>query len=126
MIITDILNLSHVLLLISPILIFFINKKHFKGLFKYYVLLVILTPMHWPFFKGECLSTIIAKKMGDFKETTTTSSFSEKYLKWLYKPIAELFGWGWNEDGLNKTVYLHWILNFILVWYYLFFVYGIN
>ena len=48
--------------IISPILIFFIDKKYVKGLFKYYVLLVILTPMHWPFFKGECLSTIIAKK----------------------------------------------------------------
>ena len=111
------------LLLISPIFIFFMNKKYFLGLFKYFVLIIILTPMHWPFFDNQCISTIITQKLGDFKETDTTSSFSEKYLKWLYKPITEFFGWGWNEEGLNKAVYLHWIINFILVWYYIFFIY---
>ena len=123
MILTNILNFLHMLLLFSPIFIFFINKKYFLGLFKYFVLIIILTPMHWPFFDNQCVSTIVTKKLGDFKETTTTSSFSERYLKWLYKPITELIGWGWNEEGLNKAVYLHWVINFILVWYYIFFIY---
>ena len=35
-----------------------------------------------------------------------------------------LLGWEWDEEGLNKIVNLHWgiIINFILIWYYLFYI----
>tara|TARA_B100000902_G_C26972015_1_gene745886 strand:- start:100 stop:291 length:192 start_codon:yes stop_codon:yes gene_type:complete len=58
------------------------------------------------------------------ENTQTTSGFSETYLKWLYKPIMNLFKWEWNTKGLDKMINTHWIVNYILVWYYLFFVGG--
>ena len=124
MLITSILNILHILLVFFPIFLYAMRPKTIRGIFKYIVLISILTPVHWKLFDGECISTIISKKLGDFKETETTSSFSETYLKWLYKPImAHIFNWEWNSDNLDKMVYVHWILNFILIWYYIFFIY---
>lgn len=78
--------------------------------------------MHWVYFENQCLFTLVSKNLGNMKNTQTSSSFSEKYMKWLYKPIMNLLGWGWNDEGLNKMVNLHWTINFILLWYYLFYV----
>lgn len=122
--ISDLFNVLHMIFLFSPIIIFFIDKKWIKGWFKFLVLIMILTPLHWRFFDGECISTVITKKIGDFRETETTSSFSEKYLKWLYKPLmTHVFNLEWNNDGIGKMVHIHWILNFILIWYLIFFRY---
>lgn len=122
--ISDLFNVLHMIFLFSPIIIFFIDKKWIKGWFKFLVLIMILTPLHWRFFDGECISTVITKKIGDFRETETTSSFSEKYLKWLYKPLMTyVFNLEWNNDGIGKMVHIHWILNFILIWYLIFFRY---
>ena len=122
--ISDLFNVLHMIFLFSPIIIFFIDKKWIKGWFKCLVLIMILTPLHWRFFDGECISTVITKKIGDFRETETTSSFSEKYLKWLYKPLmTHVFNLEWNNDGIGKMVHVHWILNFILIWYFIFFRY---
>ncbi len=52
----------------------------------------------------------------------TNSGFSEEYLEWLYRPIMTKIGWSWNSNGLDKMVNLHWLINFILLWYFLFFV----
>ena len=119
-----ILNLLHFILLFSPILIYFIPIKYLQSYFKYIFLLIILIPLHWVYFDGQCFATIISKKYGDMENTQTTSGFSETYLKWLYKPIMDLVGWEWNTKGLDKMVNTHWIVNYILVWYYLFFVGG--
>ena len=122
--ISDLFNVLHMIFLFSPIIIFFIDKKWIKGWFKFLVLIMILTPLHWRFFDGECISTVITKKTGDFRETETTSSFSEKYLKWLYKPLMTyVFNLEWNNDGIGKMIHVHWILNFILIWYFIFFRY---
>ena len=59
--------------------------------------------------------------MGDYKNTRTTSDFSEHNLKWLYLPIMKVFNWKWNSQGLDKMVTLHWIINIILIWIYTFF-----
>ena len=124
MLIADILNLLHLILVFLPIAIFFIDKKYVKGWFIYFVLISLLTPLHWKFFNDECISTILTRKIGDFKETETTSSFSERYLKWLYEPLmTHIFKLKWNSDGLGKMVHIHWILNFILIWFYSFFRY---
>ena len=119
-----ILNLLHFILLFSPILIYFIPIKYLQPYFKYIFLLIILIPLHWIYFDGQCFATIISKKYGDMENTQTTSGFSETYLKWLYKPIMNLFKWEWNTKGLDKMINTHWIVNYILVWYYLFFVGG--
>ena len=84
--------------------------------------MLILIPIHWIFLDGQCVFTIITKYFGDMQNTETDSGFSEKYLKWLYEPIMNLIGWEWNDLGINKMVHLHWIVNFFLLWYYLFFV----
>ena len=124
MIITDILNIMHLVLLFFPVIIYFINIGYVKPYFKFAVLIALLTPLHWEFFDNQCVSTIVTRKLGDFKNTRTTSAFSETYLKWLYKPLMDnIFKLEWDTDGLSKMVYIHWIVNFVLIWYFIFYKY---
>ena len=60
------------------------------------------------------------EQQGGLVEAETTSGFSEEYLEWLYRPIMNVIGWPWNNKGLAKMVNLHWLLNFVLLWYFLF------
>ena len=120
--ITFLLNSLHFLFLFLPIYIYFIPIKYLKFSFKYIFLLLILTPIHWVFFDNKCIITIFTKKSGDFNDTESDSSFSEKYMKWMYKPIMNKIGWKWNNKGIDKMINLHMGVNFILMWYYLFFV----
>lgn len=117
-----ILNLLHFVFLFFPIIIYFLPLSIVKPIFKWAFLVLILTPIHWVFFNNHCIFTIATKKMGNMKNVETDSGFSEKYLKWLYLPIMNLLGWEWDEEGLNKIVNLHWGINFILIWYYLFYI----
>ena len=56
-------------------------------------------------------------------DNETTENVSRKKLKWLYKPIVELLGMDWNSNkDLDFVVYLHWGLNFIVLWTYLFYI----
>jgi len=116
-----ILNILHLILLFSPIIIYFIPKNKIKNLLKYYFLILILIPIHWVFFNDQCIFTYITMKAGSLQEATTTSQFSEIWLKWLYQPIMNIISWNWDSKGLNKMVNLHWAINLILVWYYIFF-----
>lgn len=116
------LNLIHLLTVFIPVLIYFIPIKYFKNSFKFGFLFAILIPIHWVFFDNQCYFTIITKKTGDLQETNTNSGFSEKYMKWLYKPIMKIIGWEWNEKSIDKMVNLHWGINFFLIWYFLFYI----
>tara|TARA_B100001123_G_C14859715_1_gene847504 strand:+ start:120 stop:527 length:408 start_codon:yes stop_codon:yes gene_type:complete len=120
---TTVLNLFHFIFIFLPIIIYFIPIKYVKKYFKFLFLYFILTPIHWNFFDDRCIFTVITQKLGDMDDATTQSGFSEKYMKWLYKPIAYLFGWKWNSEGISKMVYLHWGINFVFIWYYLFYIY---
>lgn len=115
------LNLLHFILLFSPILIFFIPIKYLSGYFKYLFLILILIPIHWVFLDDKCIFTIFTEQQGELVEAETTSGFSEEYLEWLYRPIMNVIGWSWNNKGLSKMVNLHWLINFVLLWYFLFF-----
>ena len=117
-----ILNLLHFIFLFFPIIVYFLPINILKPIFKWAFLVLILTPIHWVFFDNHCIFTIATKKMGNMKNVETNSGFSEKYLKWLYLPIMNSLGWDWDEEGLNKIVNLHWGINFILIWYYLFYI----
>ena len=117
----NIFNIIHFLFVFSPILLYLIPCKIVKPYLKWILLIAILTPIHWKFFDNRCFLTIITKKMGYLQDTETDSEFSEKYLKWLYKPIMDIIGWKWNDDGLDKMVNLHWIINIILIWYLVFY-----
>lgn len=33
----------------------------------------------------------------------------------------KVFNWRWNDDGINKMSTFHWIMNILLIWYYIFF-----
>ena len=124
MLISKILNSLHLLLIFFPITIFFVSKKLVRSWFKYIVLIILLTPIHWRFLDGECILTIIARKLGAFKETNTTSGFSETYFRWWMEPLMKhVFNWKWNNDGIGKMVHILWGFNFILIWYYIFFIY---
>ena len=117
--INNILNGIHLFIIFLPILIFL--SKKFKKQSKFLLLIIMMFPMHWKFFDNHCISTVISKKLGDFNKTTTDSAFYEVYMKWLYKPIMVMIGLQWNNDGINRMVHLHWIINYLLVWYYTFY-----
>ena len=120
----DVLNAFHFISLFLPVIIYFLPVlfiKRYAFLFKYYLLIMMLIPIHWVFLDNRCLFTMVSRKTGALQNTETTSQFSEVYLKWLYKPIMTLFGWEWNSKGLDKMVTLHMGINFILIWYFIFF-----
>ena len=123
-IIAELLNIFHFIALFSPVLLFFIPRaliRRYRYLFKYYFLIMILVPVHWVFFDGKCIFSMITANAGGLKNTETTAMFSEVYMKWLYKPIMNLIGWKWDSKGLNKMVNLHWVFNFLLLWYFNFY-----
>ena len=117
----DLLNYLHLFFVFSPILLYLLPCNIIKPYLKWYFLIVILTPLHWKFFNNECFLTILTKKMGALQNTQTDSGFSETYLKWLYQPIINIIGWKWNDEGLDKVINLHWIINIILIWYFIFY-----
>lgn len=118
-----IINIIHLVFLFSPIAIYFITPKYVNYLFKYLFLLILLIPIHWDLFDDKCSLTLITESIGGLKNTTFNSQFSEKYLRWLYEPILQLFGREWNTNNLDLIIVLHWVLNLILMWYYCFYIY---
>lgn len=125
-IISFVLNGLHIVFIFSPVCFFFFNQEIIRPIFMYTMLPLMLTPLHWEFFTNRCVSTMITDKISnDFVDMKTTSGFSEKYLKWLYKPLMDyVFHLEWNEFGINRMVYIHWVFNFLLMWYYTFFIYS--
>ena len=104
-------------------LIFLLPKKWFKYSFIYIMLIYLLTPLHWIYLNNNCILSVITKKYGYNEQNIVEndSTFSEIYFKWFYKPAMSLFGWKWPND-INLIINLHWIINFILLWYYAFFI----
>ena len=119
--IIEILAIIHLALIFLPIAVFFTPLSYIRKSFKYLFLILILIPIHWVFFNGKCIFTMITRKTGALDNTKTDSHFSEVYLKWLYQPIMNIIGWKWNNKGLSKMVNLHWVLNFGLLWYFVFY-----
>ena len=120
------LDTLHFIAIFSPILLYAIPPVYLKPLnpyMKWILLWFILIPLHWPFFNNQCIFTIITRKISKkrYTNTETSSAFSERNLKWLYKPVMDVIGWNWDSEGLAKMTYLHALINIILVWYYTFF-----
>ena len=118
---SEILNIIHLFMLFMPVLIYFIPKIKMHPYFVYVYLGIILVPLHWPFFKNRCVFTILTQNTGGLKNAQTSSPFSEIYLRWLYEPLMKLFSMEWNDKNIEKAVYSHWIVIYILLWYYMFF-----
>ena len=122
--IADIFNFLHLIFVFIPVIIYFVPVEYLKSIFKYILLIFILTPIHWKFFEDRCIFTIFTNKFSNTNNTVSPSGFSEGYMKWFYKPIAELLGLTWDSKGISKVVNLHYVVNFVLLWYYLFYVGG--
>ena len=121
----NILNYIHLFFLFFPFTMYFIKPSVVQPIFKYYVLAAILTPLHWKFFENRCIFTIFTNTLEEpTTKATTTSPFSEVHLKWLYKPLMDnIFKLKWDEKGIDKMIHIHWVANFILIWYYTFYIY---
>ena len=79
----------------------------------------ILTPISWGLNNNNCILSDAVIKL----DNNTTEAVSRKKLKWFYKPIVDLLGMDWNSDkDLDYVVYLHWGLNFLVMWFYLFYI----
>jgi hypothetical protein len=124
MLIAKLFNYFHMFILVIPFLLYLQVPKRGTLLYLIYIwtiLFMFLLPLHWVFFNDQCLFTLISKWLGDYKDTETTSAFSETNLYWLYGPIMHFFGWKWDSKGLDKMVNLHWAFNYVVIWYYIFF-----
>lgn len=120
----ELMNGLHIIIILVPFLLYITVPKRNTPLYYFYIGLILfmyLIPLHWVFFDDQCIFTVISKNLGDYEEAQTTSAFSETNLKWIYKPIMNIFGWKWDSEGLDKMVNLHWAFNYIVIWYYTFF-----
>ena len=114
-----IIEFIHILYIFLPLLIVLFPIKYIKHYFKYIFLASILTPIGWGINNNKCFLSNIVISL----DNTNNKNISRKKLKWLYKPIVELLGMDWNSDkDLDFVVNLHWGLNFIVLWVYLFYI----
>ena len=111
-----ILNIIHFVLVFIPVLIYFVPKKYFKNYLKYLFLILTLVPVQWNVF-NKCFLTQATKNTGGLEG----NSFSRVYLRWLYEPILNLVGLKMNHDNNRKMLHLHYGVNVVLMWYFIFF-----
>jgi len=118
--ISCIVDIIHILFCLMPIGIFFIPKKYF-WLTKIIILLLLLTPLHWEFFDNFCSLSWISIKLGGLSNTNHESPFTEKYLSWIIDPLFNLLNINKSSKSISKFVYFQWIINFIIIYYYIFY-----
>jgi hypothetical protein len=116
----NMLDMLHILFCLMPIGIFFMPKKYF-WLTKIIILFLLLTPLHWEFFNDYCVLSWISIKMGSLSNTNHDAPFTEKYLSWIIDPVFNLLNIKKNSESLNKFVYFQWTINFLIVYYYIFY-----
>ena len=76
-----------------------------------------MTPIGWGLFDN-CWMSTLTSSIDDDKDT-----FTQKRMGFIYKPIMRLFGLDWNnKEHLDIVVSIHLGINYIIMWYYLFFV----
>ncbi len=113
----DILDVLHFFVIFFPILIYIVEFPIYVVRFAF--LLASFVPLSWIFFRNKCVITVISKNLrGDEKEKY---NFSEKYLSPLYNTIIKLFNLSDDKIGFEQAINIHWIINMILLWYYLFY-----
>ena len=124
---TNFFNLLHGFIVAFPVLIYIIPVKFLIGWYHYVMWTCLMVPLHWPLFDNKCLITIASQKTGDFKNSTTSAPFIEKYFKGVYEPIMNnIFNLEWNDKDIHKMLHIHWMVNFTLMWYHMFYIYSEN
>ena len=119
------LDAIHFTLVFFPLLLFLVPPRDSRTWLKYVFPLYILIPLHWKFFNNQCLFTLFSIQLGTIKHKGHDSSFSDTYLRWLYKPLIRLTGNKYSPSTLDKAIYIHWGINFLLISLYAFgFVYS--
>lgn len=113
-----IIIILHLFIIFSPILLFFINFP--KWMYKFFLLFPILIVSHWRLLANQCILTIFQKYLGQIP-LEGDSGFSAKYLRWFYEPIMYIFGMTWTNDNLDIIIDMHWLINFLIIWYFTFF-----
>ena len=114
------LNGLHLVLVFFPIILFFIAPAAARPWLKYVFPLYILIPLHWPLFDNQCLFTIASIRTGALENKGHNSSFSDTYLRWFYQPLIRATGNQYNPQTLDKAIYIHWAVNYILLSLYTF------
>lgn len=117
--IANLLNGIHLVFVFLPFLSPFLTYEgQLKEVFPYVFLFYMLVPMTWPLKDNKCWWTAFTMRFDSrLRESKWGSAaFSAEYLAWLYRPIAETLGWGWNKISLRKMVYVHWIAIAITLW----------
>ena len=117
LLIAYLIDLIHFLGLLFPLYMFFIPVNYLKFLFRYIFLLSIMTPIGWGLFDN-CWMSTLTTSIDDDKDT-----FTRKRMGFIYKPIMKLFRLDWdNQEHLDIVVNAHLGINYVIMWYYLFFV----
>lgn len=118
--ISRIFDVLHLMLIFFPLWLPFFTKKFVNKKTLLIILAVyVAIPIHWYFFDNQCIVTYLTKKMGGHQDTKSKSSFSEKYLKWLYEPLLRLIGMEWNSENIGYGALITAVVNISVVWYLL-------
>ena len=121
---SKLLDIIHLIIVLIPFTIFFINNLLIRPYMKWILLIVTMIPLHWIFLDNKCILTSLNKKLGDYQNSNidiNESAFTERYFRWLYEPIMNRIGYKWVEKDVDKMVHIHWIINIVMVWAYYFF-----
>ena len=117
---SSIVDILHLVFMLTPIIIFFIPYKYFY-ITKIIILLLFLTPIHWTLFNNKCILTKISQNLGGLDNAKTNSPFTEKYLKIIYNKLFNLLNIENNEQNINKFISIKWMIMYIIVFYYIFY-----
>jgi hypothetical protein len=120
LVIPFILNLIHLIIVFLPIIILFIDVKYTKNIIHWILLLAVLLPLHWVFFKNKCALTLLSKKFGGYKEYSD-NEFTRENLEWLYRPVLRVFDMEWNKENITTISIVHSMVNILILWGYTFF-----
>lgn len=115
------IDIPHFILLFYPILLLALPKQLITRSFIWPTFIFMATPISWNLFNNLCPLTVLSQKLGGMQNTVTNSGFSETYLKWLYNPFIKLWGGKWNEKNINFMSSVHWLANYFIIWYIIFY-----
>ena len=102
MILANLIDLIHLLLLTFPIYMFLLPFQYIKYFFKFIFLGMIMTPISWKIF-GRCILSVATSSLNNNDET-----FSRRRMGVIYRPIMKSLGLDWNnKEDLDKARYFH-------------------
>ena len=111
------LDLAHFILLFFPIMVYFISFP--SSTVQIMFLLSSFVPLSWYFYDHKCIFSVLSSKLRQETEKNE-ENFSERYLAKFYTIIQRLLGFDESGKSFNKVIFLHWVVNMVLLWFYLF------